>query len=109
MARGSPAGKNVEHKYNLSPAQPGLSLRWSDVWGVFKYARRALGLVWSTSKGVTVALAIGAVLAGAAPTAMAWAGKRLIDSIVQASASGLIADRDPHQRGARRRRGRCRW
>jgi ATP-binding cassette subfamily B protein len=64
------------------------------VWGVFRYARRALGLVWSTSKAVTVSLAVGAVVAGAAPTAMAWAGKRLIDAIVHASATGLTADRD---------------
>ncbi len=94
MARGSPAGKNVEHKYHLAPAQPGLSLRWRDVYGVFGYARRALGLVWSTSPAVTIALACGAVLAGAAPTAMAWAGKQLIDAIVRASASGLEVDRD---------------
>jgi ATP-binding cassette subfamily B protein len=62
--------------------------------GVFGYARRALGLVWATSKGVTVALAVGAVVAGLAPTAMAWAGKRLIDAIVRAAATNAPVDRD---------------
>jgi ATP-binding cassette subfamily B protein len=61
---------------------------------VFGYARRALGLVWETSRGVTIALAVGAVISGLAPTAMAWAGKRLIDAIVRAAETHATADRD---------------
>lgn len=81
------------HKRMAAPPPAG-GLHWRDVRGVFSYARRALGLVWSTSRGVTIALAAGAGLAGVAPTAMAWAGKRLIDAIVRASATGAAADRD---------------
>jgi ATP-binding cassette subfamily B protein len=74
-------------------AEPNGKLRLRDLTGVFGYARRAIGLVWSTSHGVTIALAIGAVFSGAAPTVMAWAGKKLIDAIVRAAASGLDGDR----------------
>jgi ATP-binding cassette subfamily B protein len=49
--------------------------------------------VWQTSRTVTIALAAGSVLAGAAPTAMAWTGKRLIDAVVHASGSGDAADK----------------
>ncbi|HUQ05806.1 MAG TPA: ABC transporter ATP-binding protein [Kofleriaceae bacterium] len=70
------------------------TLTWKSLVGVFGYARRALGLVWETSRGVTIALGVGAVVSGLAPTAMAWAGKRLVDSIVQAAATNATADRD---------------
>ncbi len=62
--------------------------RLRDLVGVFSYARRALGLVWSTSRPVTIALAVGAVIAGALPGAMAWTGKRLIDAVVGAAGTG---------------------
>jgi ATP-binding cassette subfamily B protein len=62
--------------------------RLRDLIGVFSYARRALGLVWTTSRPVTIALAVGAVVAGALPGAMAWTGKRLIDAVVGAAGTG---------------------
>jgi ATP-binding cassette subfamily B protein len=62
--------------------------RLRDLIGVFSYARRALGLVWATSRPVTIALAVGAVVAGALPGAMAWTGKRLIDAVVGAAGTG---------------------
>jgi ATP-binding cassette subfamily B protein len=69
----------------------GLKLR--ELIGVFGYARRALAVVWQTSRGITFALAAGSVLAGAAPTAMAWVGKRLVDAVVRAAGSGDAADK----------------
>ena len=90
---GAGAAGGAAHK-RLAPPPAATSLRLRDLWGVFGYARRALGLVWATSRGVTIALAAGAVLAGLAPIAMAWAGKQLIDAIVAAAASGATADRD---------------
>lgn len=62
--------------------------RLRDLVGVFSYARRALGLVWTTSRPVTIALAAGAVIAGALPGLMAWTGKRLIDAVVAAAGAG---------------------
>ena len=73
------------------PREGGLRVR--DLVGVFSYVRRALALVWQTSRAVTIALAAGSVLAGAAPTAMAWAGKRLIDAVVHAAGSGDTTDK----------------
>ncbi len=82
------------HGRQLAPAPKNGTLTWQSLAGVFGYARRALGLVWATSRGVTIALAAGAVISGLAPTAMAWAGKRLIDAIIHAAATQAAADRD---------------
>jgi ATP-binding cassette subfamily B protein len=53
--------------------------------GVFRYSRRALGLVWTTSRGLTVALGVLTVLAGVLPAAMAWVGALIIDAVVAAA------------------------
>ncbi len=50
--------------------------------GVFRYSRKAMDLVWTTSKPLTVALAILTVLAGVLPAAMAWVGALIIDAVV---------------------------
>jgi ATP-binding cassette subfamily B protein len=52
--------------------------------GVFRYSRRALDLVWSTSRGLTVALGALTLLAGVLPAAMAWVGALIIDAVVAA-------------------------
>ncbi|MEZ4401302.1 MAG: ABC transporter ATP-binding protein [Kofleriaceae bacterium] len=67
-------------------APPAPQLR--DLLGVVGYARRALGLVWSTSRAITISLLVGSVLLGLMPGAMAWTGKRLVDAVVHAAASG---------------------
>ncbi len=54
--------------------------------GVFRYSRRALDLVWTTSRVLTVVLGILTVLAGVLPAAMAWVGALIIDSVVHAAA-----------------------
>jgi len=53
--------------------------------GVFRYSRRALGLVWTTSRKLTVALGVLTVLAGVLPAAMAWVGALIIDAVVAAT------------------------
>ncbi len=45
---------------------------------------RAFGLVWSSSKGYTITLAVLSVLFGALPAATAWVGKLLVDGVVAA-------------------------
>lgn len=52
--------------------------------GVFRFSRRALTLVWSTSRGLTVALALLTLLAGAMPAAVAWVGQQIVDNVVAA-------------------------
>ena len=60
---------------------------------MFKYSRRALGLVWSTSKLLTIGLAVGSLIAGLLPTGVAYVGKRLVDTIILASQTAAIGDR----------------
>src|SRR5437016_13768906 len=52
---------------------------------------RAFGLVWSASRGLTVALALIAVLSGIVPTATAWISKLLIDAVVTTARGGAAA------------------
>jgi hypothetical protein len=42
--------------------------------GTFAYSRRALGLVWTTSRSLTLILAILTILAGILPAAIAYIG-----------------------------------
>lgn len=51
---------------------------------MFRYSGRALGLVWTTHRGLTVALAVATVAAGLLPAAMAWVGALIIDAVVAA-------------------------
>jgi ABC-type multidrug transport system fused ATPase/permease subunit len=62
--------------------------------GVFRYSGRAVALVWTTSRRLTVALAAFTLLAGLLPAAAAYVGKLIVDAVVRASRSG--ADGDLH-------------
>jgi ATP-binding cassette, subfamily B, bacterial len=53
--------------------------------GTFQYGRRAVGLVWSTSRALTIALALLTLTAGLLPAAIAWVGAQIVDAIVAAS------------------------
>ncbi|HKK04081.1 MAG TPA: ABC transporter ATP-binding protein [Gammaproteobacteria bacterium] len=52
---------------------------------MFRYSRRALGLVWTTSRPLTVALAVLTVLAGILPAGIAYLGALIIDAVVEAA------------------------
>ena len=60
---------------------------------VFRYSGRALGLVWTTSRTLTVVLAVLTLVAGLLPAAIAYLGKLIVDSVVLASGSGIEAHR----------------
>ena len=62
--------------------------------GVFAYSRRAIDLVWTTSRSLTVTLAVLTVLAGVLPAAIAWVGKLIVDAVVAAMNSS-----DPDTQG----------
>ncbi|MDE3071147.1 MAG: ABC transporter ATP-binding protein [Pseudomonadota bacterium] len=53
--------------------------------GVFRFSGRALELVWSTSRPLTVALALLTIGAGLLPAGVAWAGAQIVDAVVGAS------------------------
>ncbi len=53
-------------------------------FGVFRYSRRALTLVWTTNKALSVALALLTLLAGMLPAAVAWVGAHIVDAVIAA-------------------------
>ena len=70
-----------------------MSRSTDDAWGapgvgVFRYSRRAIELVWSTSRPLTVWLGLATVAAGLLPAAVAWVGQQIVDSVVAAMQSG---------------------
>ncbi len=67
-----PAGTRLE----------GLSLR--GFFGVFRYSRRALDLVWSTNPQMTLALALLTLAAGILPASVAYVGALIVDAVVSA-------------------------
>jgi len=54
---------------------------------VFRYTRHALDLVWSTSRPLTVALALLTLVAGVLPAAVAYVGAQIVDAVVDAIAA----------------------
>ena len=52
--------------------------------GVFRYTKRAIELVWTTSRPLTFALAALTVIAGILPAAIAWVGQLIVDGVVAA-------------------------
>jgi ATP-binding cassette subfamily B protein len=53
--------------------------------GVFGYSRRALDLVWTTSRPLTLTLAILTLVAGVLPAVIAYIGQLIVDGVVAAS------------------------
>ena len=52
--------------------------------GVFAYSTRALELVWTTSRPLTIAFAVLTLIAGALPAAVAYVGALIVDAVVAA-------------------------
>jgi ATP-binding cassette, subfamily B, bacterial len=73
------------HPPRHSPARAGqdpASLR--GFFGVFRYSRRALELVWSTSRQLTLTLAVLTLIAGILPALVAYVGSLIVDAVVLA-------------------------
>ena len=62
-------------------------------FGVFRYSRRALELVWSTHRGLTIALALLTLIAGVLPASVAYVGSLIVDAVVGATANKQGAGR----------------
>ncbi len=60
--------------------------------GVFRYSGRALELVWTTSRALTIVIGLMTVLAGVLPAVTAYVGKLIVDAVLDANASQLRAD-----------------
>lgn len=63
------------------------------VFAVFQYTGRAVQLVWTTSRPLTIFLAVLTLVAGLLPATIAYVGKLIVDGVVLASDSGLDRDR----------------
>jgi ATP-binding cassette subfamily B protein len=57
-------------------------------FGVFRYSRRALELVWSTNRALTLALALLTLVAGILPASVAYVGALIVDAVVAAIRAG---------------------
>jgi len=60
---------------------------WSRSLGVFGYSSRALDLVWTTSRPLTITLALLTLVAGILPAAIAYIGQLIVDGVVAATQS----------------------
>jgi len=60
---------------------------WRRALGVFGYSRRALELVWTTSRPLTIALGLLTVVGGVLPAVIAYIGQLIVDGVVAASQS----------------------
>src|ERR1700748_3579565 len=69
-----------------APAE-GESVTLQGFFGVFRYSRRAVELVWSTNRGLTVALAVLTLIAGILPASVAYVGSLIVDAVVKAMAA----------------------
>ena len=52
---------------------------------VFAYSRRALELVWTTNRGLSIALAVLTLLVGLLPAGIAYVGAIIVDAVVHAA------------------------
>ena len=55
--------------------------------GVFVYSRRAMELVWTTSRPLTITLALLTLIAGVLPAVIAYIGQLIVDGVVAAMTS----------------------
>src|SRR5262245_66584709 len=77
MQSGHPPKLSMAARPPLSPVTaPGKGF-----FAVFSYSRRALELVWTTSRGLSVALAALTLVAGALPAGIAFVGARIVDAV----------------------------
>ena len=66
-----------------------------DYLGFWRYSRRAIALVWSTHRGLTVSLGLLTLAAGLMPAGVAYLGKLIVDAVVaaiDANRSGAAPD-----------------
>ncbi|HEX3843699.1 MAG TPA: ABC transporter ATP-binding protein [Steroidobacteraceae bacterium] len=70
------------------PAAPVEKLTLRGFFGVFRYSRRAVELVWSTNRPLTVGLACLTVIAGVLPASIAYVTALIVDAVVAAIRTG---------------------
>lgn len=66
---------------------PNPTVKLDSYLGVFRYSRRAVELVWSTDRRLTIAMALLTITAGLLPAAVAYVGRLIVDAVVAAIAT----------------------
>ena len=74
------------------PAKPAKASIADRIFGLFSCTKRALQLVWLTSRPLTFGLAFLTLVMGALPGLRAATTKRVIDAVVSGISSGSHAD-----------------
>ena len=59
--------------------------------GLYRYSLKAMKLVWDTSPQLTILLALLTLIGGLLPAVMAYIGKLIIDSVIEASKIGSVS------------------
>jgi ATP-binding cassette, subfamily B, bacterial len=65
----------------------------SQFLSIFRYCGRAIELVWTTNRRLTIGLALFTLIGGLVPAVVAYVGKLIVDAVVLASRTGLESDR----------------
>ena len=76
------------HPRRRNPAAPPETLTLRGFFGVFRYSRRAIELVWSTNRPLTLSLAGLTLIAGVVPASVAYVGSLIVDAVVAAIRAG---------------------
>lgn len=72
----------------VSPESAGVSRNGAfqrGIAGLFEYSRRALMLVWTTNRFLSVALAALTLIAGVLPAGVAYVGALIVDAVIHAA------------------------
>lgn len=72
------------HSGRASPAADPSGAQRS-LLGVFAYSSRALDLVWTTNRALSVMLALLTLVAGVLPAAIAYVGAQIVDAVIHAA------------------------
>jgi ATP-binding cassette subfamily B protein len=82
----------TSRRRRAAAAADGEQLTMQSFFGVFRYSRRALELVWSTNRALTVALAVLTLVAGVLPASVAYVGSLIVDAVAKAMLAPRAAD-----------------
>src|SRR3569833_3273913 len=92
LGAGSAAGTGAAGTAGVGTLPPGLapasSFSIRNFLAVFKYSRRALELVWSTNKTLSIVIALLSVVVGALSAGVAYVGSLIVDAVVAAIRAG---------------------
>ena len=79
----SPAGRHAPLAPRAQTSGPAAKTL-DDYLGFWRYSRRAIALVWSTHRGLTIGLGLLTLAAGLMPAGVAYLGKLIVDAVVAA-------------------------